>query len=396
MGTSSNNADKRIRTSLTQATESSTAVASANSLFWTVGFIAAALVVFALKIYLAYSTEGAPDISAWKDFLRNIQECGVCVYSTGGVMQEPRGARITPFNHPPFIIHYLRMVGTTSGLLGLDFGFVFRVLTSCVDLGSAVLVYRLLKRFGWFSPGRFLLYLLAPATIIISGFHGQTDTLMIFFVLLAAYLIDRPLLAGIAFGCALCIKIVPIIFAVAFILYLHPKGRIWFICAAVVSGVVLSLPFIAQEPVLIIKEVLGYGSFAGRWGWTRALADFVGPSKFFWLTARIGAYILIAYIWYLSIKMWRNRVPLLLQLGLIGFMLLAFTPAWGTNYMSWLDPFAPILGIATGLAYYSTSGALLGYLYFVIDAPTRLYGVAWLGVLFVTWMFLRQIKHSAR
>lgn len=375
-----------------QATKTSVAVASGTSLFWTVSFITAALAVFALKIYLAYSTQGAPDISAWKDFLNNIQQCGVCVYQTGGVMQEPQGARVTPFNHPPFVIHFLRMIGTLSSLLRLDFAFVFRVITSVFDLGSAVLVYQLLRRSGLFNPAAFLLYLFAPATVIISGFHGQTDTVMIFFVLLAAFLIGRPGVAGLAFGCALSIKVVPIIYAVAFIFYLRPKQRLWFVSAATATAVVLALPFFIQEPVIILREVLGYGSFPGRWGWTRALYELIGPSDAFWIASRIGAYLLIAYLWYLSLKMNRQRVLPIVQLGLISFMFLAFTPSWGTNYMSWLDPFAPAIGVVPSLVYYSTSGALLSYEYLGVYGSSRLVGVAWLGVLFVTWMFLRQTK----
>lgn len=362
------------------------------SLPWTISFVAAALAVFLLKIYLAYSTQGAPDISAWKDFLRNIQECGVCVYQIGGVMLEPQGPRVTPFNHPPFVIHYLRFVGMLSSLLRLDFALVFRALTSCFDLASAIVVYRLLTRSGLFIPAAFLLYLLAPATILISGFHGQTDPIMIFFVLLAASLIHRPMLAGIAYGFALDIKIVPVIYALAFIFHLCRKERRRFLGGAVATAVVLSLPFILQDPVTIARQVLGYGSFPGRWGWTRALYDLIGPSDAFWIAARSGAYLLIAYLWYLSFRMNGRRVPLIMQLGLISFMFLAFTPSWGTNYMSWLDPFAAAAGITPALVYYSTSGALLSYEYFNVFGSSRLVGIAWLGVLFVTWTFLRRTK----
>ena len=377
---------------LPQATKSSIAFDSGTSLTWTISFVAAALAVFALKIYLAYSTQGAPDISAWKDFLSNIQQCGVCVYQTGGVMQEPHGARVTPFNHPPFVIHFLRMIGGLSSLLNLDFAFVLRALTSVFDLGSAVLVYKLLRRSGLFKPAAFLIYLFAPATIIISGFHGQTDTVMIFFVLLAAFLICRPGLAGMAFGCALSIKVVPIIYAAAFIFYLRPKERLSFVLAATATAVVLAVPFIAQEPLIILREVLGYGSFPGRWGWTRALYELIGPSQTFWIVSRIGAYLLIAYLWHLSIKMNRKNVLLVVQLGLISFMFLSFTPSWGTNYMSWLDPFAATLGAIPALVYYSTSGILLSYVYFSAYGSSRMVGVAWIGVLFLTWMFLRQTK----
>lgn len=363
---------------------------------WIGVFVAVALAVFVLKLRLAFSTQGEPDISAWRDFLAHIRECGVCVYHTGGLMVEPRGPRITPFNHPPFIIHYLRAIGWLSDVIHWDFAAVFRLVTSCFDLGSAVLVYKLLHRTRVFTPIRYLLYLLAPATIIISGYHGNTDTVMIFFVLLAALLIEKPVLAGLAFGLAVCIKVVPIIFIAAFIFYLPNRDRLKFLGAATAVGLVLSLPFLLQDPVIIARQVLGYGSFPGRWGWTRALFAQIGPSRVFWLVARLSAYLLLGYIWYLSFKMGRRRVPIFKQLGVIAFALIAFTPSWGTNYMSWLDPFPGIVGALAALAYYATSGAFIAKLYFLNpDESTRLSGLCWLAVLLITLIFLRQIRNPA-
>ena len=179
---------------------------------WLGIFVATAAGVFVLKVWMAFNTAGAPDITVWKDFLLHVKECGVCVYETGGLMVHARGTRLNPFNHPPFIIHFLRFVDLLSTVTGIRFETAFRLITSIVDLASAVVVYKLLRRDEFFRPASFLLYLLAPATIIISGYHGNTDTVMIFFVLLAALLIERPIPAGIAFGMALNIKIVPIIF----------------------------------------------------------------------------------------------------------------------------------------------------------------------------------------
>jgi Gpi18-like mannosyltransferase len=179
---------------------------------WRVVFIVTAAGVFVLKAWMAFNTDGAADISVWKDFLVHVKQCGVCVYELGGLMQHATGTRLNPFNHPPFIIYFLRFVDFVSSVSGLPLETVFRLVTSLVDIGSAVLVFKLLQRSGLFRPWSFLLYLLAPATIIISGFHGNTDTVMIFFVLLTAFLIDRPVAAGVAFGMALNIKIVPISF----------------------------------------------------------------------------------------------------------------------------------------------------------------------------------------
>src|SRR6185369_4390107 len=174
----------------------------ASNRVWLIVFIITAAGVFVLKTWMAFNTAGAADISVWKDFLVHVKECGVCVYETGGLMQYPGGTRLNPFNHPPFIIYALKFVNFISLQTGLAFETVFRSLTSLADVGTAIVTYRIFRREHIFSAPAFLLYLLAPATIVISGYHGNTDTVMIFFVLLAALLISTPWLAGVAFGMA--------------------------------------------------------------------------------------------------------------------------------------------------------------------------------------------------
>src|SRR5829696_4727990 len=107
---------------------------------WILAFVAATIAVLALKLLLAVSTGGAPDISVWKNFVAHINECGVCVYHTGGLMQYPGGSRLNPFNHPPFIIHFLRVIAFISAHTGLAFEIVFRSITSLIDVASILVV----------------------------------------------------------------------------------------------------------------------------------------------------------------------------------------------------------------------------------------------------------------
>ena len=356
-------------------------------------FVSTAAGVFLLKAWMAFKTAGAPDITVWRDFLSHVKECGVCVYETGGVMQHARGTRLNPFNHPPFIIHFLRFIDLVSTATGIRFETAFRLVTSIVDVGSAVVVYKLLRKEQLFRPAAFLLYLLAPATIIISGYHGNTDTVMIFFVLLTALLIDRPIAAGAAFGMALNIKIVPIIFAPVFLFYLV-KNRRLFIAATAATFLIASVPFLFESPVVITREVMGYRGISGRWGWTLALFATMGPGTVFLVATRIATYLLLGVIVYYAVRMNRGaKPPISFQLGFIAFLFLAFTPAWGTNYMPWLDPFAVVLGFAPALFYYLASGSLLGYLYFIKDdESTRLIGLCWIAVIIVLWLFIQRLK----
>jgi Glycosyltransferase family 87 len=363
---------------------------------WIIPFVAVTIGMLVLKLFLAVTTTGAADISLWKDFLARVNECGVCVYKTGGVMLYPGGSRVNPFNHPPFIIHFMRLIAFIATHTGLAFETAFRSVTSLVDVGSAVVLYHLTKREGIFRPAAFLLYLLAPATIIISGYHGNTDTVMIFFVLLAALLISKPWLAGLGFGMALNIKLVPIVFLLAFVLkYDAWRTKLMFLGA--IAGVIAlgSLPFLLQDPVAIARGVLGYSGFSGRWGLSRALFASLGPSETYQIATRLSAYLLLLYLLYLSWK--TTSQSLLNQLGLLAFTFLAFTPAWGTNYMAWLDPFPIVLGVGPSAGYYLISGAMLYYLYFVSDdESTRLIALCWIAVLVLMWLFLKRTRSKKK
>lgn len=364
---------------------------------WLVTVIVSAIAVFGLKVYLAYTTGGAPDISVWTDFLKNIKQCGMCVYEKGGLMIFPGGQKVNPFNHPPFMIHFLKAVGFMAETTGLSFAFVFRLITSLFDLGSVVVIYQLLKRTETFTPATLLIFVFAPATLIVSGYHGNTDTLMIFFLLLSVLaLTSRPTvwLAGIIFGLALSIKIIPVIFVPCIFFYLPTsRKRAEFFVVAGLIFAMASLPYIVQDPVLIAREVFGYRGFPGRWGWTRGLYYLTQGQGVYNTAVRIGTYLLFGLIAYRSYKMNRNlRGPSLpLQFGVVVFVFLSLTTGWGTNYMAWLDPFVVLLGFPLALLYYITSGAMMFYHYFIDgDETTWLIPVTWLVVLLIARVYLRR------
>lgn len=373
-----------------------------NAKRWRILFVAVAATVFLVKCYSALVTVGSGDMPLWQRFLTSIREHGaIATYYSGGLYVSPHGNYINPFNHPPFIAHFLRFVGGLADLTGLPFRFWFRLITSIADIGSALILYRLLRISDLFNPVAFLLYLLAPATLIISGYHGNTDTLMIFFLLLAVYATQTGRAAwicGIAFGMALNIKLVPIAVAPAFIFFLPDwKKRIEFVVVASFVFFVGSLPYIIQDPVVIYQKVFGYRSVAGRWGVTRFLVGFVDIPWFvsvFNTVVRFGNYVLLAAFAAFSIQMNRRvpRPPLYVQVGTIMFLFMSFTLGYGHNYLAWLDPFAALV-IPIALLYYSASGALLVLMYFINDDErTRWMDVCWLAVLVCTLLLLRVVR----
>jgi hypothetical protein len=328
----------------------------------------------AVKLYLALTTAGTIDAAGFADHLAKIEQFG------GVGAYRVRGAFNNPFNSPPFMIHALKAMGWLAQTTPLPFPFWLRLPSVLADVGSFLITSRLLARL-W--PERdqtwpLMVVALSPVSIMLSGYQGNTDSLMIFFVLLGVCLCERGgsgWAAGLAFGAAMCIKVAALIFLPALLLYLpDARRRLQFGVAIVGFWFVASLPYVLLDPMLIARAVFGYTSIYGHWGWTYFLAqllpntlayahephDVIGPHAVY---ATIGKYVLLGLV--IGFSFWMNRrrrkVPLFIQCGVLIALFLTLTPGFGSQYLVWLMPWIAALASWTVLAYQLPAA---GYLFF--------------------------------
>jgi len=366
------------------------------------------LLAFIVKLILSFTTIGTNDSATWYGFLSYLSEYdGISLYR-----------HIESFNHPPFMIHVLQVMGFLRSSTGISFYFWLRLPAILADIGSVIIVARLLKLYlgPRFSRANLVLLALAPASVMISGFHGNTDPVMIFFLLLAVYSLDQKSnvwLAGIAFGMSMNIKVMPIIFLPALLLYLPSNTkRILFLMLAGATFVVCGLPYTLQDPLFIGMRLFGYGSNYGDWGLSRLLALLATNSAGFQTLnlafAQFGKWIMLALI--VGESIWMNRSlqkpPLFLQFGLIAFTFMAITPGFGVQYLAWLVPWVSI-GIEMAFFYYVASGVFLFFVYtawsreipwFFADS-FKLFGplmyieiLCWISVVIVLCMYYNRVK----
>ena len=357
-----------------------------------------------VKLYFAFFTVGSVDALAFQDHLEKIRSFGVGAYNV-------RGRFNNPFNSPPPMIYVIRFWGWLADMSGFPFGFWLRLPSILADIGAVLVLARWLPR-SW--PDRthlpvLLAMTLCPASLLISGYHGTTDPTMIFFVLLSLYLLELSApawIAGIFFGLAVCIKVVPLGLAPVLFLYISGgRQRAGFFGAAAVTFGVFSMPFLLQDPKAIWSSVFGYGSIYGDWGWT-LLAQLLQPVEY--LRGRfepLGIHatiarglkivtilsLIIAAIW----MNWRRRPSLLLQVGFAFSIILFMAPGFGVQYLAWLIPFVVALGLWPSLVYYLASGLLLAWVYFSVKYSASIvlsvYVLGWLSVLVVGLEFRRKI-----
>lgn len=318
---------------------SSRAVLPRNFASWLV--IAAVIVGFGMRLTLALTTIGTNDVVYWQRFMR-----GVLFYGSVEIYE-----RIAIYNHPPL------MSAVLSGLRELvpyapnGFPFLIRLPAILADAGSCALVFRLLHRYWNRHVARIGAASVAasPILVSVSGFHGNTDPVFVFAILLAAerLLLGRATsLPGAALGVAMQVKIVPVLVVPAFFFWLGDwRRRIAFFAA---TGAVLITGYgyhlwNAWEPMR--RNILAYGGLRGIWG-VSWLAGHVGGSELIESYADVGRIALFLGIvgtsWAIaggappaSSEVARGRA-LLAGIGAAFLVFFVVTPGFGIQYLAWL------------------------------------------------------------
>ncbi len=334
--------------------------------------VALVALAFVTKVLLALFTLGSFDTLTWQRDLQLIHAHGVpALYRDGISYFSPEGRLLIeqPFIHPPFIIHALHAWESLANSTQLPLRFWMRLSCALADVASLMLLGGILRRAGVERVLERLCFVaICPASILISGFHGNTDPIMMTFVLASIYFLESrraPGAAGVSFGMALNFKLAAFMFAPALLLYLPGiRRKFALVGAAAATFLAASMPYLVQEPRLILTRIGEYKSQFGPWGIGRLCASLVhdgglGPVCDAYATqGRVVVMLLIttAAIW----ATLRKSMPsLFLQCGLAAFILLALTPGFGVQYLAWLIPFTALLSRWPAVLYHIVSGAFL-------------------------------------
>lgn len=375
-------------------------------------FLAVVAIATLAKLILAFTTYGTNDVSFYEGYAaRAAQPHAIRLYEETIVFTRADGRpHHEPFWHPPFLLTLLPALLAAAKTSGLPFPFLFRLPSILADIGSCLLLWELQRRGTWAGPWWTPhLFAACPVLMLLSGFHGNTDPVMLFLLLLAVFLIEtqRPAwAAGLAYGMSLSIKMWPAVLGPVFLLYLRrSKDRALFTAAGGAMFVLAGMPYLAQDPVYVIRHVLSYRSLFGQWGIGQILVSLPAPTLGDWFQTYgpIGVMLLCLAVAVAAHA--RARAPLLPRVGLVTAAFLAFTPGFGIQYLAWLVPWLPALGgyhlllysIGTGffqfLVYHFWAKGFPWYL-----ADSTMAGpwrdslilpeiICWLLVLYLGWQF---------
>ncbi|MEY2545449.1 MAG: hypothetical protein QOG48_566 [Verrucomicrobiota bacterium] len=301
-----------------------------------------------IRIYLVVFTQGTQDVEIWERHARDVVAHGV----VGHYHVDPTA------NHPPFISEIEALLVRAADATGVPFRIWLRAPFALIDAASALLLLILLGQ----SASRFLLvaiYWINPLSMILSAYHGNTDSAIAFFLLLAVVSLsnNRIVAAAAAIGVSLWIKL-PIIVAIPALTFAIPKWRQRFVFLGLIMVVGLSthVPALVQDAPIVWQNVFGYRAqnlhtTAGvpTWGPRVILFSIIAsPEKWPTLThAPILWFLehswLIAFA--LAIAMaWLRRhcrscTDLGATIGISYVIIYAFSDGWSFQYFAWSLPF---------------------------------------------------------
>jgi hypothetical protein len=241
----------------------------------------------------------------------------------------------------------------------IPFRILFRAPFALLDAGNAFLLFSLLPENRW----RFFAtacYWLSPAAILISAYHGNTDTAVAFFLLLTIWLAtqQRILSSGAAFGASLWVKLPGILALPALLILFFRRWRLRaiFLLAAVVTALSTYLPALVQDYKVVCTNVFGYrglilqtASGVPLWGPSVLLFSTVAPIQT-WPEKYLGlALFFLEHSWSIAIAAilllcWlrRNRASsqeVCATIGMAYAVLFGFSDYWAFQYFAWALPF---------------------------------------------------------
>ena len=302
----------------------------------------------ALRIYCLVFTNGTGDLDDWEDHAAQVRDRGLIGYYYANSFA----------NHPPFISEVGALLLRISNATHIPFRILFRAPFALLDGANAWLLYLLLPENRWrfFAAG---CYWLSPAAIILSSYHGNTDTAVAFFVLLAVWLAtkQRILTSGAVLGASLWVKL-PGVLSLPAVLILFQRWRVrfLFLAAAFLTAALTYVPALLQDYKVVLINVFGYrglvlqtvgeiplwgpgvllfSTFAPIQSWPQ---EWLRPVLFLLEQSRniaVAGIILLAWLR-------RNRASaseVCATIGMSYAILFGFSDFWAFQYFAWGLPF---------------------------------------------------------
>ena len=354
----------------------------------------AALVALAAKLYCAAMTVGTNDTVFFYGFGKIINQHGLAwAYE-----------HVAIFNHTPLVGSYaalLQRIEPGAQMKMELLPFFLRLPGIIADFLSVLVLIRLRGKIGgppWWAIG---LFALSPVAFMVSGFHGNVDSVLAFLLLVAAWMAaeEKPALCGVALGLACNVKVAPLLLGPVFFMWWWQRRdrRMWrpFLLAASLVTLAGWSPALLGAPRAFLGNVLGYQGYWGIWGLSWCLkqtgAETFQKVGFEQLTAAqllvmgICKWLIIAAT--CALAWWRRRADargLFVSLAWVWVLFFVCAAGIAPQYFVWLAPFLLVAAPRWAAAVTAAASVFLFVFYnvtanVITDGTRIIRGDPWAG-----------------
>jgi hypothetical protein len=333
------------------------------------------MVGLALRFWLAGHSIGSDDVVGWLNHARLVRDHGVA-YAFG---------HSEAYNHPPLMGYWAAAASALSHERLRAFAFLIKLPGLLAELGTAVLLYLI-----WCARGGVRWGALAVATygwalcsILVSGFHGNTDAVYAFLSLLAAYYASEgrsSFKSGLALAAALNVKLLPLLLIPPLAASCRSRRELLRFLGGLSLATIPYLPFVFTVGPRMYENMLAYNSNQDNWGLVAFLNASYATAAFGPFARRVGEiylplarYLVLLGVALVSLRGWRRRQPTYELCALSSIVFLVLTAGFGVQYTILLVPLLCAVSLGRGAIYAFLAGIFIGsvYLYF------RLPGTPW-------------------
>ncbi len=248
------------------------------------------------------------------------------------------------YNYSPILFYLIGFVDTIQRIISdIPFYVLFRIFISSVDIGSALLLYKIAKILKISPLKTVTLFFLNPVSIILSGFHAQFDNIAVFFLLLSIFIYcknpvfkkSKRILLWTIGTIGFITK--HIIFAQTFLLYTYLfkdkkliKASFLFFISLTIFFVTF-IPYYSEASDTIIKNVFQYSGLARLTGFSYIISELCNNCK----VLNIEIYDVYKYIFLCTsflFALYAARLPIIRSMLVTTLFFLTFSSSIAAQY----------------------------------------------------------------
>lgn len=308
-----------------------------------------------VRLLLSAVSVGTDDIHYWFEFASLIRSDGILALYEA----------TDRFNHPVLAGYGAAAFLVISDYTSIPFPFVFRLPAIAADLFLAAHVYSFVKNRGSERDARLITILLLfnPLTLLMSSFHGNTDSIYIALMTVSvlSLLRGRCFLSGLLLGASMNVKVIPLLVLPVLLSSLRTPHSFYRLLSGLFLGCTpfgVAYLLLGPEPII---SVFGYSPSPMPWGFSLLLplgaallsgvneANLESLLSAFNSFSRYGISLGVVLIALLQLRREKQSLLPLAAAALSLFLLLS--PGIGIQYLSVLVPLLLLWDLRSAMVY---------------------------------------------